>query len=108
MPLRTDVRARGIRTCRRGRKSSGSVLPQKGRVPEETLWRATLHEWELLDVTEGHIKELEVATGEACCAASMLIVNSSIDRLKKHKCHGKAVLRIWVAVARQHACLTIA
>ncbi len=34
-----------------------------GRLPEETR-RATLHEWEMLDVIEGHIKELEVPIRE--------------------------------------------
>jgi len=34
-----------------------------GRLPEETR-RATLHEWEMLDVIEGHIKELELPIRE--------------------------------------------
>ena len=34
-----------------------------GRLPEETR-RATLHEWEMLDAIEGHIKELEVPIRE--------------------------------------------
>jgi transposase len=34
-----------------------------GRLPEETR-RATLHEWEMLDLIEGHIKELEVRIRE--------------------------------------------
>ena len=34
-----------------------------GRLPEQTR-RATLHEWEMLDVIEGHIKELEVPIRE--------------------------------------------
>lgn len=34
-----------------------------GRLPEETR-RATLHEWEMLDLIEGHIGELEVRIRE--------------------------------------------
>jgi len=70
--IHAALRRYGTRNQEMDEKKSPDLFSRKGRLalsiaigrlPEETR-RATLHEWEMLDVIEGHIKELEVPIRE--------------------------------------------